>query len=230
MDGEYVAVRADEPTLGTAVEALREGTLHGLNITMPLKTAAAALADRLTSLARDAESVNTLRVRDGLVEAHSTDAVAFGEIFADPALFAEDAPILVLGSGGSARALLAALEGREVHISGRSPDRAEELAARFDSVTARDWGSSVSGAVLVNATPLGMRGERLPTGVLDACSGLVDLPYGEQPTPSATWADSRGLPLVDGIEFLARQAAASFRWWTGRAVDSAVLARAARNV
>lgn len=230
LEGEYRAVKADEPTLRKAVDDLREGALDGLNVTMPLKSAAAALADRLTPLARNADSVNTLRARDGLVEAHSTDAVAFHEIFDEAGLFGENAPILVLGYGGSARALLAAMERREVHVSGRSLDRAEALAARFVTARARDWGSPVGGAVLVNATPIGMRGERLPSGLLEAVSGLVDLPYGDRQTPAVEAAKMAGLPLVDGIEFLARQAAASFEWWTGRTVDSTVLAEAARNV
>lgn len=230
LEGEYRAIEADEARLRQTVEQLREGILDGLNITMPLKSAAAAMADDTTELARDAGSVNTLRARNGRVEAHSTDAVAFQEIFGEGGQFPLDAPLLVLGHGGSARALLAAVDRRDVYISGRSQEKAEQLAGRFDTARALAWAVPVSGAVVVNATPIGMRGEVLPLVLLEEASGLVDLPYGESQTPAVSSAGAGGLPVVDGIEFLARQAAASFEWWTGKAVDSTVLAKAARNV
>ena len=69
------------------------------------------------------------------------------------------------------------------------------------------FGSPVPGAIVVNATPLGMNGESLPSGLLDQASGLIDLAYGPVDPPATVEARRRGLPLVDGVEFLALQAA-----------------------
>lgn len=229
LEGEYRAIRADQSILERAVEDLRSGALTGLNITMPLKGAAAALADVLTPPARASGSVNTLREAGGLVEAHSTDAVAFGELFSDERL-PPNAPILVLGSGSTARAAFAVLGTRQGYITARSARRASDLLARYDLSGSIPWGEGISGSVVVNATPLGMHGEQLPRPILASAAGLIDLPYGDLPTPASAHAAAMGLVVVDGIEFLARQARASFFWWTGEAVDLAGLVEAARNV
>jgi shikimate 5-dehydrogenase len=169
------------------------------------------------------------RGEDGLVLAQSTDAVVFGEIFEDRG-FKDLSSVLVLGAGGSAATALAAAKGRDAYLSARNARRAQALADTFDSVSVIPWGASVAGAVVVNATPLGMSGERLPGGIVELGGALVDLPYSDTATGATSKAIGNGIPAVDGIEFLARQAALSFRWWTGESVDFAVLAEIARNV
>jgi shikimate dehydrogenase len=71
------------------------------------------------------------------------------------------------------------------------------------------------GAVVVNATPVGMRGEALPTDLVAASSGLFDMAYGSGPTPAVRLARELGLPVADGPDMLLAQAAASFAIWTG---------------
>lgn len=229
MVGDYRAIDADEARLGQAIQELRTGSLTGINVTMPLKAKAAEMADELTPLAARARSVNTLRSRDGLVEAHTTDAVAFEELLAD-ARFGGDAPILVLGSGDTARAALAVVGSRETYVSSRSGDKVVALMAEYGFTGSIPWGQGLAGAIVVNTTPLGMRGEHLPDAVEDALRGLIDLPYGDEATPAAVRAASSGTPVADGVEFLARQAGAAFTWWTGQDVDFEALVEVARNV
>lgn len=230
LEGEYRAIQADRTALERAVNRLRSGSLHGLNVTMPLKEPAAELADQPTPLGLLAGSINTLRLHDGQVQGHSTDAQAFAALIEEGKLD-ERAPLLVLGAGGSALAVLAAVERTkiETYLSARRIERARELAARFTVTDVVPWGRPVQEAVVVNATPLGMAGEKLPNGLVEAASALVDLPYGSGPTPAATTARSQGITCVDGIEFLTRQAWWSFRWWTDKAVDFNALLRVARN-
>lgn len=225
LNGEYLAIQADRGRLEKEVERLRSGTLDGANVTMPLKEAAADLCDRLTPEAARAGAVNSMRAEQGELIGHSTDVVAFGGLLGDWS----DAPLLVLGAGGSARAALAAAGPATVYVSARRLEAASGLASLHERTSILTWDTAVAGALVVNATPLGMGGERLPEGVLAVASGLIDLPYGEMPTPAVTEARGLGIPVVDGIEFLARQAAAAFTWWTGRPVDSAKLAEAARK-
>ena len=230
LTGEYKAITANQQVLERTLADLQSGVMDGINVTMPLKRIAFELADDTTSEGRLAGSVNTLRRGEGgLVLGHSTDAVAFREIFEDDE-FKDLNSVLVLGAGGSAAAALAASGGRIVYLSARTPGTAQALAERFDSVSVIPWGASVAGALVVNATPLGMSGERLPDRVVDLAGALVDLPYADTATPATTEAIGRGMPAVDGLEFLARQAAASFLWWTGENVDSAKLAEVARKV
>lgn len=227
ISGEYTAVRADRARLETAVAQLRDGTLDGMNVTMPLKQDAWDLAERTTREASRARSINTMRCKDGVVEGHSTDAVAFRESF-ESDLFESSAPVLVLGAGGSARAALATIGGRTACLSARNEQKASTLADEFGANVV-PWATPIAGALVVNTTPLGMHGESIPEGILDTAVGLIDLPYGEEQTPAVSRAGTGGIPAVDGFEFLARGAAASFQWWTGVAVDSKRLAEVARN-
>lgn len=227
--GEYLAIRADAPRLGSLVEELRRGEWDGLNITMPLKGEAAVLADRLSADATRAGSVNTLSVQEGKVVGDTTDCATFRLLLNDERLEHRGA-LLVLGAGGSAAAALAAVpDGEHVYVSSRHSDRSKALTDRLGG-NAVSWGSVVAGALVINATPLGMRAEPLPPGLLEVASGLIDLPYGPEQTPAVTSARELGLPVVDGLEFLIRQAIASFTLWTGAGVAYAPVATALRKL
>ncbi|HSK07339.1 MAG TPA: shikimate dehydrogenase [Acidimicrobiia bacterium] len=229
IEGRYEAIRAGSAQLADAVAELRSGALHGINVTMPLKEEAARLADDLTDEAFRSGSVNTLRARDERVEGHSTDVIAIRLALADQR-FEASAPILLLGSGGAAAAALVGMAGRSVFLSARRPERAAALAGRVGTeVGFLRFGTGLAGAVVVNATPLGMRGETLPENIVGPASGVIDLAYGDAPTPTVQRARESGLAVMDGTEFLVLQAAASFRWWTGMTPPTEVMLEAARK-
>lgn len=217
LEGSYQRVRADRDGLSQAVAALRTGEWHGLNVTMPLKSAAADVSDHLSPQAERSHSVNTLLLRGDEVWGHSTDSSAFRElIFGER--FGDAETVLLLGSGGSAAAALAAIDGqRSVYISARRPERARRLARTFGGEVI-SFGAGVAGAVVINTTPLGMSGEDLPEGIVDFAAGLIDLPYSSRPTPAVKMARARSLPTADGFEFLIRQAMDSFHLWTGAVI------------
>lgn len=230
LEGEYRKVRvADEQALRGELNLLRAGDRDGLNITMPLKTLAARLADSVSPLAARAGSVNTLLRTGSDIHGESTDSGVFKELLrADR--FDGRTSILVLGTGGSAAAALAAVDGNEpTYVAGRRPDRVEELTARLGGEVI-SWGTAVAGALVINSTPLGMRGEDLPSGLVGVAAGLIDLPYGDGATPAVRSARQLGIALVDGDEFLVRQAVASFRLWTGVDIDHRELANRLRKV
>jgi shikimate dehydrogenase len=229
LAGSYEARRSGHAGLLEAIEELKTGALDGINVTMPLKTTAATVADRLTELAARSGSVNTLRAREGEAEGHSTDAAATKTLL-EGTRFDVSAPILVLGAGGAAAAVITAIEGRSVYLSSRSEQAARELATRAGhEVVVVPFEEPVPGAIVVNATPIGMNGEPLPAGLVEGASGLVDLAYGRVDPPSTVRARALGLPVVDGVEFLALQAAESFSWWTGLEAPWDVMLVAAKN-
>ena len=229
IDGSYVTRRVGAGELGPVVAELRDGSLDGVNVTMPLKTEAAALADTLTHEAAASGSVNTMRLRSGVVEGHSTDVVASARALSDER-FEPSAPVLILGAGGAAAAAIIGATGREAYVAARDIQRATDLVARIGiGAQVVPLGVGVSGALVVNATPLGMGGERLHEAVTTTASGIVDLPYGPHETLTVAGARAAGLPFMDGIEFLVLQAAASFEWWTGLPAPSEIMVMAARN-
>lgn len=222
LEGSYELVRCDADGFRDLVGRLVVGEFAGLNVTMPHKGLAHEVSDRLTPEAEAAVSINTLRAGDGSIHGHSSDVVAFKEAFA---VMGEPSRIVLMGTGGSARAALAAFGG-DVLVWGRTPDKVEAFVASSGGEALRNLPPDY---VLVNCTPLGMRGEDLPGGMIESASGLVDLPYGPGETPAVSTARDAGIPVVDGLLFLAVQAAESFRWWTGREVAVDTMVDAARN-
>lgn len=223
IPGSYETRRVDADGMRHAVTQLREGALDGANVTMPHKRLAASLADRLDPAAERAGAVNTL-VRVG-VEAvgHNTDIAGIRAAWKVSGL-PQDGPVVLLGTGGAAAAALLALEGRRVFISARSPDKAADLtrSLRVEAPTI-PWASGKEGCVVVNATPLGMNGERLPEAALRGAVGLFDMAYGPQPTPAVLAMGRAGYPVVDGTEMLLGQAAVAFRLWCGQDPDTGAM-------
>jgi shikimate dehydrogenase len=227
LEGRYEARRVDAAGMRTALDEIRTGRLAGANVTMPHKALAAALADRSTEVVTRTGAANTLRGERGVVAAENTDVGGLCDVWRE-AGFASDAPVHVIGSGGAAAAALVAFADRDPTASARRPPAAAALAARVGVHTrVVPWGDRRPDAVLVNATPLGMRGEALPDRLLDGALGLIDLPYGSAPTPAVVAARSAGIPVADGIAVLVAQAARSFTWWTECEAPLAVMRRAA---
>jgi len=223
IDGWYRARRVDAAGFRVAMLELREGRFDGANVTMPHKAAAAAVgaADEAVSRTGAANTLRRIPVEAGPARLEATNTDAAGIIAASAAAgIPARAPLLVLGRGGAAAAALAAFGSRVAGVAARG-----ELPPRWP---AWPWGRAMEGAVLVNATPLGMGGEDLPPGLVEAAAGLVDLPYGVHgPTPAAARARRLGLPVADGLEVLVGQAAVSFTWWTGLEAPLEVMRQAA---
>ena len=228
IDGIYEVRRVDTAGLDAAVGEVRDGSLHGANVTMPHKVAAAERCDVLEGVAGRLGVVNTLRMDGGALVGANTDAPGVADAFERRGL-PGSGPVLILGAGGAARAALVALEGRDLAVATRR-GRGAEMAAEI-GVPAREvpWGQGVPGAVVVNATPLGMDAEPLPGAVLDGAVGLLDMPYGVRATPAVERARERGIPTADGIDLLVAQAARSFEVWTGRDAPIDAMEAAARS-
>jgi shikimate dehydrogenase len=216
IPGVYQARRVDADGVEAAVGELRRGELDGANVTMPHKGVAAALSDRLEAAAHRADAVNTLVRVHHVIVGHNTDVggvhTAWGWAGLPP-----EGPVLVLGAGGAAAAALLALEGRPLAIAARRREAGTALVDRLGvAAEVIPWGAGVRGAAVVNGTPLGMRGESLPDGVLDGATGLLEMAYGAGPTPAAVTMAAAGLPVASGPDMLLAQGAASFELWTGR--------------
>jgi len=215
IEGTYEARRVDEAGMVVAVDEIRYGRLDGANVTMPHKQLAFELAGRVSKEALRSGAVNTLVRSDGEVWGYNTDVDGIRSVWTTAGL-PDDAPVLILGTGGAAAGALVAVAGRTVMISGRRADAAVDLLGRVRvDGTVVPWGGAVEGAVVVNATPLGMAGEAIPDEVLAAALGFFDLTYGPAEAPSVVRARSLGIPVADGRDMLIAQAAAGFEIWTG---------------
>ena len=198
-----------------AVRALPASGYRGINVTIPHKEAALALADSASDSATAIGAANTLTFSDGAIEADNTDAQGFLDAVGEPLA---GRSILVLGAGGAARAVIwAAREAgaAEVLVWNRTAQRARLVAADF-GVEAVERPRRAD--VLVNTTAVGLQGsaEDLPLGDTQDPELVADLVYGPSDPPVTAWARARGARVVDGLEVLLRQGALSFVRWTGQ--------------
>lgn len=221
--GHYTARRVDESGMVAAALSLRSGELTGENITMPHKRKAMELADTLSDTAARAGVVNTWVAQNGRIEGHNTDVAGVARAFG-VGQFDDDVPILILGNGGAAAAACLAFEHRLLFVAGRRGDAVTAMLDRIGvAADVVDWLIPVPGAVVVNATPIGMHGEPLPQQLLDSASGLIDMTYGEVRSPAITAAVRSGITAVEGREMLLGQAIESFALWTGVAAPEVAM-------
>lgn len=228
MDARYERLPTARGAFAGVVEALRSGDLDGVNVTMPHKGSAYEAVDSVSEAARRTRAVNTIVRRDGRLAGDNTDVDGVRHSLS--LLGIVDAPFVVLGTGGAARAAMVACADGDVTVMARRPERATaalEACSVHGGVV--EWGVRVDGAILINATPLGMHREMLPLAVLAAASGLIDMVYDSEPTPAVTWAARNGLPATDGIDMLIGQAMAAFEVFTGRTAPIDVMSAAARS-
>jgi shikimate dehydrogenase len=225
-----------QPALAALLARLRLGELHGLNVTIPHKQNVIPLLDELTPAARAIGAANTLFCRDGRLLGDNTDAAGF---MADLQRFAPGASSgslpegntsLVLGAGGSARAVVYALlqAGWQVRVAARRLEQARQVVVSLDgnsgklaALSLEPGGLSQPFSLLVNTTPLGMSpqvqatpwpaGPPFPTHAF-----IYDLVYNPLETCLVKAARAAGLQAVNGLGMLVEQAILAFEIWTGQ--------------
>jgi len=227
--GRYVLFPVPPEKLEAAVRGMAALGLRGCNVTTPHKQAIFPLLDRVDGLARKIGAVNTVVVeQDGTLTGFNNDGNGFIQSLrdADSKWRPDSGPIVVLGAGGAARAVVASLAAqgaREIRVTNRSLDKAEAIADAVGPVVkVLPWDQreeALDGiALLANATSLGMTGkpplpislERLPQGAL-----VGDLIYIPPETPLLAAARMHGNVTVNGLGLLLNQARPAFNAWFG---------------
>jgi shikimate dehydrogenase len=242
LDWVYLALPAAAAQLPAVVAGLAAVECRGLNVTIPHKQAVAGLCRQLTPLAERVGAVNTLvPLAGGGWLGTNTDVEGFlaplrGDNW-------DGRRALVLGCGGSARAVLAGLVElgcSEILLAGRRPEPlaaltqdcrawAPQLRALAWSELERQLGTT---NLLVNCTPVGMGSSQSPLSrealaLLPAAATVYDLIYVPRPTALLADAAARGCRAIDGLEMLVQQGAAALRLWSGAAEVPVAAMRAA---
>jgi shikimate dehydrogenase len=232
IDGAYIPLAVPRERFAQAIESLRVMGFAGVNVTVPHKESAFAIAHELDGAAQAAGAVNLLLFDGGKIAGRNTDAAGLAanlnESLAKGALHGKDA--VLLGTGGAARAAILALSElgiREIRIVGRSFARAEtllrELSPRVKmplrAFAWSDWDKAAQGAgILVNATSAGMSGKDALDIVLDPLpvnAVVTDLVYNPLETELLRRAQARGNRIVDGLGMLMHQAVPAFEAFYG---------------
>jgi len=227
VPGHYVPLHVEAGDLQDALRTLPRIGFRGVNITLPHKECALALADAATDAARRIGAANTLTFGEsGLVHADNTDGYGFiANLRQNAPRWRPDAgSALILGAGGAARAVVVALQeagAPEVIVANRTAARAEALAESLGA-TALAWEKRDTVlsrvATVVNTTSLGMTGHPaldLPLDRLTPGALVTDIVYTPLQTDLLARAAAQGAMVVDGLGMLLHQAVPGFARWFG---------------
>ncbi|MEI8051194.1 MAG: shikimate dehydrogenase [Actinomycetes bacterium] len=210
-----------------AVESMRLLGIRGLSVTMPLKAEVALAADLLEQSAKMLNSVNCLSLEGGTIVGLSTDGDGLlAAIAAHNGLSVADRSVMVVGSGGAARSVAAALGlagASEVIVVARNRSNASLVAALSGTVgRVGDSGEASGVDLIIETTPVGMEGtaERdstplVPGHLLHAGQVAVDLVYRPRETDWILDARRSGADAIGGLGMLVHQAALQIERWTG---------------
>ena len=224
VDGAYLPLPIHPDNFPAAIRGLMQSGFAGVNVTIPHKVAAFAICDDVDDSARRAGAVNTLIFESGRIRGSNTDGWGFLENLRSRGVDPAAGPALILGAGGSARAVAAALLdlGVRVTIANRTRTRAEQLAQELPGLTIINWDSRnqalAAHALLVNTTSLGMAGH--PPVEIDLDRGsrgltVADIVYVPLETPLLAAARARQIRCVEGLGMLLHQAVPGFQAWFG---------------
>ena len=228
IDGVYVPFSTQPGRFRAFAESLRGGSVAGLNVTLPFKGEALALADEASFRAKSAEAANVLVFReDGTIFADNTDGLGMLVAFAEqaPGFDPKAGPVAILGAGGAARGAAAAFVEAgcpEVRIVNRTLLKAQEIAEPLGAkaLPLSDAAAAFDGVVaVVNATSAGLSGSaalEVPLQAAPLSAVVMDMVYKPLKTPFLAQAEGLGRRTVDGLAMLIGQAVPSFEYFYGQ--------------
>lgn len=245
LDVRYEAVEVPPTDLSRWVAELRRPEVVGANITVPHKEAVLALVDETDPDVQAIGAANTIANLGGRLRASNTDAPGFSRALRQAGLSVEGASAVILGAGGSARAVVQAVlsdGARRLLVANRHLERAERLIEavrpRFQVAELRACAladltkSDLAGCdLLVNTTVVGLQGEQtpLPAGLLPSTGTVVDIIYNPPRTRLLREAEAAGLGVINGLPMLVHQAAVAWEIWMRRPAPLEVMWAAARS-
>jgi shikimate dehydrogenase len=246
LDYAFLVFRVKAADVEKAVSGMRALELHGLNVTMPHKSAVINYLDEVDQAAKTIDSVNTILNKDGRLLGFNTDGVGALQALRENGAEPRGKKVLLLGAGGAAKAIAYTLaqEADELVILNRTTKQAVELAnllkQTFNRKVTEDALSPNAikdnlkdSDVLINATSVGMKPNANQTPVafewLKPDLAVMDIVYDPVETKLAKDAKRAGVKVVSGVEMLIYQGAASFEIWTGHSAPVEVMRHAALN-
>ena len=249
LDVRYELWETEQKELHTVVEGLRHHLNLGANVTIPYKSAVLVLLDKLDKEAKRIGAVNTIVNRDGKLIGYNTDSDGFLRALREDGGFDPDnKKVIILGAGGTARAVSFALVeagAKSIVILNRTIESSEALAwdlkVSDTEVVALAWKNSrtvkelAECDLLVNCTSVGMKDSptegKSPIGIglIPKRALVCDVVYNPMETPLLAAARKAGARTLRGLPMLVYQGAAAFELWTGKPAPVDVMMRVAKR-
>ena len=236
LDARYLAFQVKAEGISEAIAGIRALNFAGVNVTVPHKNSVIPYLDEVTPLAKKIGSVNTIRNVKGYLTGTNTDFSGFIRSLKTLNFSPKNKTIALLGSGGSARALLAGFADAgafRVIVHNRTAERAENLVKEFSQFFPQTKLKAVSLQtihetpldLLVNATTVGMFSSDTPVDLKECrkIGLLADVIYSPRQTSLLKQAEELGITAVNGIGMLLYQGCDAFTFWTGKKAPEEVM-------
>lgn len=217
-----------------AVKGVRALGIRGCAVSMPFKESCMPFLDEITPSAKAIESVNTIVNNDGHLTAYNTDYIAIAKLIEKYKLDV-NASVIVRGSGGMAKAVVAAFKDsgfKNLKVLARNAQTGAHLAGLYGytHITELD---DAGADILVNVTPIGMKGGKeefdlsFPEALIDRAKVAFDVVALPSETPLIKYATAQGKQVISGAEVIVLQGLEQFELYTGVRPDEALVAEAA---
>jgi shikimate dehydrogenase len=230
IDGAVVPLSARAEDFAAIIDGVRRAGFTGVNVTLPHKEAAFAMAHSLDDAAKAAGAVNLLVFREGKMEGRNTDAIGLADSLREEIGALDGKSAVLLGAGGAARGAILSLDmlgAGKIHLLNRDAKKAATLAAilgpqvkaKIEAGPLDAW-DNVAGdaALLVNSTSAGMASNpplAIDLAALSKAAAVCDIVYNPLETPLLKDAAARGHKTIDGLGMLLHQAVPSFEAFFG---------------
>ena len=227
ISGDYMLFEAkNEEELKEVIERLRNGEIHGINVTIPHKQRVIPYLDSMSEAAKSIGAVNVIANQEGKLVGYNTDYDGFRATLKKMKLLLKDEEVFVLGAGGASKAVVKALldEGARVSVVSREPQRAATSFCNFTGVKFITYQelNEKRGVLIVNCTPCGMVPNIDTSAVSKECvrnfENVIDIVYNPYTTQFMSFATSNA-QVENGLYMLVVQAIRAQEIWNGTEIE-----------
>ncbi len=218
IDATYDKIKLEEPQIKNFIRDIKDQKIAGCNVTVPFKKTVIPFLDELSPEAELTQSVNTITFDNGNLVGYNTDIVGFDTAIKKLNFSIKGKKVLILGAGGVVPSIIFALKNmhvKEITISNRTREKAENLRLLFDDLQILEWGNLIDFHMVINATSLGLNNEtiNLNFSSLGKDKLFYDVIYNPHETGFLKMGKQLGYKTENGKTMFVYQALEAFKLW-----------------
>tara|TARA_B100000900_G_scaffold202924_1_gene172039 strand:+ start:138 stop:932 length:795 start_codon:yes stop_codon:yes gene_type:complete len=218
IDATYDKIKLENHEIRNFIQDIKEQKIAGCNVTVPFKKTVIPFLDKLSTEAKQTQSVNTITFDNGVLVGHNTDIAGFDTAIKKLNFSIKDKRVLILGAGGVVSSIIFALKRmhvKEITISNRTREKAENLKVLFNNLKILEWGNLTDFHMVINATSLGLNNEtiNLDFSSLGNDKLFYDVIYNPHETNFLKRGKQLGYMVENGKTMFVYQALEAFKLW-----------------